>query len=174
MPKATSGVQSLVVVNAVSHLALEVSDLARSISFYESVLGLDIFQDNRDDRHQPNVKGLIGGFAIELAQTAFIPHHRVRRIKTDKPAGHPCLSFSIPDARSTLQRLKVAGHISTESITVFQGAQFFFITDPDGNVFELIEFPGSFKTLGDLAPLLRNRADKTTKSSGSCSTPESS
>ena len=62
MPKTVSRAEPLVAVNAVSHLAIEVCDLARSISFYETVLGLDVFQDNRDEAHQPNIKGLIGGW----------------------------------------------------------------------------------------------------------------
>lgn len=155
MPKTVSRAEPLVAVNAASHLAIEVCDLARSISFYETVLGLDIFQDNRDDAHQPSIKGLIGGFGIELAQTEIAPDRRAHPAKAGEHAGCPCLSFSIADARSAFQRLKAAGHTSAEAITAFQGAQFFFVTDPDGYVFELIEFPGTLKTLGELAPLLR-------------------
>ncbi len=155
MPKTVSRAEPLVAVNAVSHLAIEVCDLARSISFYETVLGLDVFQDNRDDAHQPNIKGLIGGLGIELVQTEIAPDGRAHSAKAGEPAGCPCLSFSIADARSAFQRLKAAGRAHGEAITEFQGARFFFVTDPDGYVFELIEFPGNLKTLSDLAPLLR-------------------
>lgn len=154
MSKTVSRAEPLVAVNAVSHLAIEASDLTRSISFYETVLGLDIFQDNRGDAHQPNIKGLIGGFGIELAQTKIASDRRMHPAKAGEQ-GCPCLSFSIADARSAFQRLKAAGHTHAEAITAFQGAQFFFVTDPDGYIFELIEFPGNLKTLSDLAPLLR-------------------
>lgn len=155
MSQIVSRAEPLVTVYAVSHLALEVSDLARSITFYETVLGLDIFQDNRDDGHQPNIKGVIGGFGIELVQTEFVRHPRKPLEKAGEPAGSPCLSFSASDAKNAFQRLKAAGYTSAEAITEFQGAQFFFVTDPDGYIFELIEFPAPLKTLGDLAPLLR-------------------
>ena len=40
-------------------------------------------------------------------------------------------------------------------VTTQQGATFFFATDPDGHVFELIEFPAGLKVLGDIAVVMR-------------------
>ncbi len=160
MPIATTPIEPLVTVKTISHLAMEVTDLMRSISFYESVLGLDIFLDNRFNAHLPSVKGLIGGFGIELTQIECATDWRVHTAKAGTPGGYPCLSFSIADATRAFQRLKAAGHTTAESISVFQGAQFFFITDPDDYVFELIEFPGTINVLGDLEPLLRGGIDQ--------------
>ncbi|MGC8536684.1 MAG: VOC family protein [Rhizomicrobium sp.] len=163
MPKAATPLEPLVTVNAISHLAIEVTDLMRSISFYEMVLGLKIFLDNRFDLHLPSVKGLIGGFGIELTQIECATGGPVHTAKAGTPGGCPCLSFSIADAARAFQRLKAAGHTAAETISVFQGAQFFFVTDPDGYVFELIEFPGTINVLGDLEPLLRAGADQRIK-----------
>ena len=142
-------------VRGASHVALDVTDLAASIAFYEVALGLDIFLDQRTDPQRPNIKGLIGGFAIELAQDAARPAPR------DRVGGHggvvasPCVSLAISNASSAFAQLKAAGHVQAAAITEVQGVKFFFVTDPDGHVFELIQFPQGLETLADLAPLLR-------------------
>ncbi len=62
----TPSKRPLVSARAISHVAIEVSDLENSIAFYEDVFGFEIFQDNRDDGRQPNVKGVVAGLGIEL------------------------------------------------------------------------------------------------------------
>lgn len=146
----------LATVHAVSHLALEVSDLERSIAFYEDALGLDIFLDDRANRQQPNIKGLIGGFAIEIAQRVDGPEATTSGARFHNAPNPPCLSFAITDAQSAFTRFKDAGYTDTEALCDIQGAKMFFVTDPDGHRFELIQFPAGMGTLADLAPLLRS------------------
>jgi len=142
-------------VLAISHVAIEVSDLERSIAFYEEVLGLDIFLDGRSDPVQPNIKGLVGGFGVELVQNVSSAKKLATRIGFADPVGGQCLSFAVADAQQAFQRLKAAGHVAAAEVTTQQGATFFFATDPDGHVFELIEFPAGLKVLGDIAVVMR-------------------
>lgn len=138
-----------------SHVDLEVTDLERSIAFYQRVLGLDIFDDDRTHPDKPSIKGLVGDFAIELHQNLIAQGKSVAR-NGATPAASPCLSFSIENAEFAFDQLKGLGHVTADAITQAQGVKMFFVDDPDGYVFELIQFPSSFRTLADLAPILRS------------------
>lgn len=141
-------------VVTLSHIDLEVSDLRRSIDFYEQVLGLDIFQDERDDPAKPNIKGLVGDFALELHQRTATPCEIAGGAGL-APSPSPCVTFSVENIDDAFAALKRTGHARGTSITHMQGVKMFFVRDPDGYTFELIQFPTSFKTLADLAPLMR-------------------
>ncbi|MGA0602841.1 VOC family protein [Caulobacter sp. KR2-114] len=141
-------------VRALSHVALEVSDLEASIAFYEAVLGFEIFQDSRMGVGQPNVKGVIAGLGFELAQSP-TPRQGAADRRSPCSLGIPCLSFTVADAAGVFARLKAGGWVDAAAPTEFKGAKFFFAFDPDGHPFELIEFPKGIETLADIR--LRNR-----------------
>lgn len=147
--------RGIATVTTLSHIDLEVSDLERSIAFYEQVLGLDIFHDERTHPDKPAIKGLVGDFGIELHQ---------KMATRDGPAARhgasssPCVSFTIENAEFAFAALKRAGNVRADTMTQVQGVKMFFVEDPDGHVFELIQFPSGFRTLADLAPLLRSPA----------------
>jgi glyoxylase I family protein len=145
-------------VTALSHVDLEVRDLERSIAFYQQVLGLDIFDDDRTHPDKPSIKGLVGDFAIELHQN-LTAQSKPALPGGSAPSTSPCLSFSVENAEFAFAQLKAAGHVAAEAITQVQGVKMFFVNDPDGHVFELIQFPSDFRTLADLAPLLRSSPD---------------
>ena len=140
-------------VRGVSHIALDVADLDRSAAFYQEALGLDIFLDERRHPTWPNIKGLIGGFAIELQQ-----------IKAESPSdrvatpGTLCVTFTVQDIDSAFGRFLAAGYAKSEAVLQRHGIKMFFARDPDGYVFELIEFPAGIGALGELAPMLRATA----------------
>ena len=142
-------------VRAISHVAIETSDLEKSMAFYQAVLGLDVFQDERTDAQQPQVKGLIAGFAVELYQRRSPAMHATGDVGSTRPCASPCITFAIDDAEGAFRRLKETGHVHAQAITENRGAKYFFVSDPDGYIFELIEFPPGLTTLADIAPLLR-------------------
>ena len=145
-----AGAPPIAVVTALSHVALEVADLERSIAFYREVLGLVIFQDDRTNPRQPNVKGLVAGFGVELAQALLQPvesggHH------WPEPLAAPCLSFAVTNIEAAFETLKARGCVEQPAPTAVRGVRFFFFRDPDGQRLELIEFPAPIRVLGDLA-----------------------
>lgn len=131
-------------VEQVSHLALEVRDLDRSIAFYEAVLGLEIFHDDRANPDGPNIKGCVAGFGIELAQAAA---PAARQALTSAAA---CLSFSVTNIEEAFARLRSIGGTDAPAPTRLRGVSYFSIRDPDGFVIELIEFPRPLRGLADL------------------------
>lgn len=142
-------------VLAASHVAMEVSDLDRSIAFYQDVLGFEIFHDDRGDPIQPNVKGVIAGFGFELAQSR--QAGATGRARALEPApGGPCLSFSVANIDQAFARLRAVGCVEASAPSDVRGVRFFSARDPDGLIFELIQFPPPLTVLADLRSLRAN------------------
>ncbi len=148
--------QPIARVHAASHVAMEVSDLERSIAFYTEVLGLEIFHDDRQSPRQASVKGVIGGFGVELAQSRE-PLLAVTRRPAGAAPGRPCLSFSVSNIDEAFERLRSRGSVEASAPSEIRGVRFFQVFDPDGQSLELIQFPSPLKVLADLGPLARER-----------------
>jgi len=134
----------LAVVRTVSHVAIEVTDLDKSIAFYQRALGLRIVVDDRSSPTQASIKGLIGNFGFEIAAVAGC----CGGVETARPG--LCLSFGVEDAKACLRRFQDAGLGEPGALSEMSGATFFTVRDPDGNAIELIEFPHGAIALGQL------------------------
>lgn len=124
---------------SLSHLAVNVSDLARSRAFYEQVLGFEAFLDKSTDAKLPRIFGHIGGVAVELLL--------VREPVVDVPPrprqlGLAGMVFRVEDLEGACARLYSRGLIKVDRPKMFEGAKVLYVADPDGSFFELIEFPG--------------------------------
>ncbi|SFI57681.1 VOC family protein [Caulobacter sp. UNC279MFTsu5.1] len=146
MPASSSPLASVL---GPSHIALEVADLERSLQFYTSVLGLEIFYDERQTATPPSIKGVVAGFAIELAQIQPPPAAN-GPTQVKPPAGAPCVAFTVEDAIGAHGRLRAAGVSVESAVKEVQGVKFFYVYDPDGYPMELIEFPPGARALADL------------------------
>ena len=121
-----------------NHVALRVRDVAKSLAFYEGVLGLrEAFRVNKED----------GSLALMYLQ--FGPDQFVELFEggdeghqpEPAPRGSGFLHFcvTVEDLRATLQALREKGMEIGEPRTGTSGATVYFIEDPDGNKIELAE-----------------------------------
>jgi catechol 2,3-dioxygenase-like lactoylglutathione lyase family enzyme len=120
-----------------------VSDLKRSLSFYEAVLGYRVV-----DRHRYPGTELVymrapeGGFEIELIETE--APGASPRVQT--PLWH--LAFGIEDLDREYRRLHgmglrldpISDYVANDT---FQ-TRFFYVYDPDGNQIEFLEARGRY------------------------------
>ena len=64
----------------------------------------------------------------------------------------PCSSFTVAEVEAAFAYFSAAGFAVSDAILDIR-VKMFFAKDPDGYVFELIEFPSGIQGLGDLARL---------------------
>lgn len=151
--------EALATIRTVSHVAIEVADLATSVAFYRRTLGMTVIGDFSNDPAQPNVKALLGDFAIEIAQS---PEQADRSLAADTGHATPSLTLSltVKDLRSAFARFRASGLVDCAEPKTLGGAWFFTFRDPDGNAIELIEFPKDSSSLGELLITHANRTSR--------------
>ncbi|MGC1303938.1 MAG: VOC family protein [Caulobacteraceae bacterium] len=135
-------------VTQISHVALQVADLERSIGFYREVLGLEVFEDDRDNPDGSNIKGAVGGFGIELSQ-------RPAAAAAATQAESPSLSFAVENLDEAFAALRARHAVAADAPMDVDGVRFFTIRDPDGLAIELIQFPAPLRGLADLRHIQR-------------------
>jgi catechol 2,3-dioxygenase-like lactoylglutathione lyase family enzyme len=115
-------------VEAVDHLAINVTDVPRAKNFYEKLLGLEEI-DRPESFKFPGAWYRVGTFVIHLVGTSTPDAER---------SSHYCLW--VEDVHGTCKTLEAAGFpIKWETLKI-PGIDRFFTRDPDGN---RIEFQGS-------------------------------
>lgn len=124
---------------SLSHLAVNVSDLARSRAFYEQVLGFELFQDKSDDAKLPRLFGHIGGVAVELL---LLREPAVDVPPRPRQLGLAGMVFRVENLDAACARLSALGLVKVDRPKMFDGAKVLYVADPDGSFFELIELPG--------------------------------
>jgi lactoylglutathione lyase len=137
-----------------SHLAIRVTDLARSVEFYSHVLGFDVFDDLRDDPRLPRVFGTIGGTAVELVKTNSSERPADG---ADRPPGLAAFAFAVEDMDATFASLKAQSLATGDGPQEMGRAKLVWVRDPDGTMFELIELPRKAASMAELAPRFKAR-----------------
>jgi catechol 2,3-dioxygenase-like lactoylglutathione lyase family enzyme len=139
-----------------THVGISVSDLERSLRFYRDALGFE-------REHELHVAGepvdtllrlhgadlhavylMRDGVRIELLHFAS-PPAPPPRTRAMHEHGLTHLSFRVTDLEATLAALRAAGErVLEETIIRFPefGSAACFITDPDGQLIELVQAPG--------------------------------
>lgn len=134
-------------IRGASHLALDVADLGASISFYRRVLGMRILVDATGDPVQPNVKGMVGDFLIELTQLpATATGSAIAAARLALPG--PSFALTVRDAHTAFERLRAEGLLAVDAPACTHGVVYFSFRDPDNHAIELIEMPDGAASLG--------------------------
>jgi catechol 2,3-dioxygenase-like lactoylglutathione lyase family enzyme len=138
--------------SAFSHINIKVSNLDRSLHFYERVLGFRLVYDNSAKRAQDRVLiGIVAGTALELT----LPGDGISTPRDATSAGYSCITFSVPDVDAAYAALLAEGVACEGSLTTLDtGTRLAFFRDPDGNLLEVIDFKGPIT----LAELFERRA----------------
>ena len=122
----------------IHHIAIIVSDYAKSKHFYTEILGLDILKETfREARNSYKLDlALNGQYIIELFS---FPDY-ASRPSYPEALGLRHLAFEVDDIEQSAFELQ-AHNIPTEPICIDEitGKRFFFFTDPDGLPLEFYE-----------------------------------
>lgn len=125
-------------LNKVHHIAIIVSDYAKSKHFYTEILGLEFIKETfREARNSYKLDlALNGQYIIELFS---FPDY-VSRPSYPEALGLRHLAFEVDDIEQSAFDLQ-AHNIPTEPIRIDEitGKRFFFFTDPDGLPLEFYE-----------------------------------
>ena len=148
----------VVAVKALSHTAIRVADLDRSVDFYQRLYGYDVFIDNRGEPGGATVLGLIGGHTVELIKQEAAADAKAPR----DVLGHACIAFSVDDIDAAHASLKANGYVRSEGPETFGNVRVVFVRDPDGTLLEFIELPKKMASLAELADRMRAKAARET------------
>jgi len=138
---------------AIDHVGIAVVDMQRTIHFYRDLLGMELVEQDEVDRQPPydrifgleNVKAKgamlkLGSMQIELFQ---FEHPRGPAAQRHRPVNVPGIyhiCFVVKDIDKDYERLEAAGvpfHYPPQDFGIAKAA---YGRDPDGNVFELLEW----------------------------------
>ena len=139
---------------AIDHVGLSTVDMKRTIHFYRDLLGMELIEQDEVD-NQPLYDHIFGlknvkarGALLKLGQM------QIELFEFERPRGQPPdrnqpvnnpriyhICFVVKDIRKEYERLKAAGVPFHHAPEDFGTAKAAYGRDPDGNVFELLEWP---------------------------------
>jgi catechol 2,3-dioxygenase-like lactoylglutathione lyase family enzyme len=146
---------------ALSHVALRVRDVARSIAWYRAVLGYEVLTDGpapTPDRTRSAMGLICGGtLALELLET---PDGQAHDVQTLGIAG---LSLTVPDLEAAVAAYNGGGFGGGAFCIDAEDWRVAFLFDPDRNVVELVQQPDGVASIAGFADTLRRRRDRLSK-----------
>ena len=122
-------------ITALLHAGLLVSDLARARTFYESVIGLDVFP-NRPDLPYPGAWYELGGG--QQLHLMGLPNPDAGKVRPAHGGRDRHIALGVKDMAALKSRLDAAGVVYTASQS---GRAALFCRDPDMNTLEFVEIP---------------------------------
>ena len=143
-------------VTGLFHVGITVSDLERSLAFYQGALGLEVEWQQVIDRDSTREMlgvpftrlrcaflGLPGGGALELLQYEGVAGRDLTWSPSDHGVGHLCLW--VTDVDDAVARARELGGVTIADAPVvvpsgrYEGARAVYLRDPDGFLHELIQ-----------------------------------
>ena len=123
-------------ITRINHVGLRIRDLERSRAFYE-VLGFEFIVGPIGPEPvavMEHPSGVNINFILNAGDDASADN--ILMDVSAKHTGYTHIALEISDRVSVKQQLTKAGVSITETVELPDGAVFFFIRDPDGNVIE--------------------------------------
>ena len=123
-------------ISGINHVGLRIRDLARSRAFY-AVLGFEFIVGPIGPEPvavMEHPSGVNLNFILNASDDASADN--ILMDVSAKHTGYTHIALEISDRESVKQQLTKAGVSITETVELPDGAVFFFIRDPDGNVIE--------------------------------------
>jgi lactoylglutathione lyase len=119
------------------HTMLRVGDLARSLTFYTEVLGMEVRRTT--DRPEQKYTLAFVGYPGDPAEIELTYNYGVDRYELGTAFGH--VALSVPDAAAACDSVRAkGGRVTREAGPVKGGTTVIaFVEDPDGYKIELIE-----------------------------------
>lgn len=146
---------SLITPQALSHLVIQASDVAKSAAWYKKVFGFDIVMDNSKAETGARAMGVIGGVALEILKAGGAGKTEASADITAGGPGYTLVSFSVADIDKTLEALRAEGLAGPEPATAVAGMKYAFLRDPDGILIEIIQLPNGAKALAEVVENFR-------------------
>jgi len=121
------------------HTMLRVGDLARSIEFYTSVLGMKVLRTT--DRPEQKYTLAFVGYADESEQAVLELTHNYGIDRYDLGTGYGHIAIEVDDAAAACAGVRAKGGSVTREAGPVKGGTtvIAFVQDPDGYKIELIE-----------------------------------
>ena len=123
-------------ISGINHVGLRIRDLALSRAFY-AVLGFEFIVGPIGPEPvavMEHPSGVNINFILNASDDASADN--ILMDVSAKHTGYTHIALEISDRESVTQQLTKAGVSITETVELPDGAVFFFIRDPDGNVIE--------------------------------------
>ena len=123
-------------ISGINHVGLRIRDLERSRAFYV-VLGFEFIVGPIGPEPvavMEHPSGVNLNFILNASDDASADN--ILMDVSAKHTGYTHIALEISDRESVKQQLTKAGVSITETVELPDGAVFFFIRDPDGNVIE--------------------------------------
>ena len=121
------------------HTMLRVGDLARSIDFYTSVLGMKVLRTT--DRPEQQYTLAFVGYADESEQSVLELTHNYGIEKYDLGTGYGHVAIEVDDAATACAAVRAKGGRVTRDAGPVKGGTtvIAFVEDPNGYKIELVE-----------------------------------
>jgi lactoylglutathione lyase len=122
----------------IDYIALFVTNVERSVAFYQQALGFEFTKPAKPD----GAEGRSGQLRIGIYDRRWLTH-LLGEQGTDASAGHPFLmSMTVPDLEATHQHLQQLGvNILKPPQDMVWGQRILLLADPDHNLLEIVQKP---------------------------------
>ena len=121
----------------IDHIALDVSDIDKSIAFYEKALGMRLLR--RKDYESGRFTLAFLGYCEESEGSVLELTHNWDTKEYDLGKGYGHLAFGVDDLEKSYQHCLDCGAAAKVAPKVFgSGTRLAFVKDPDGYMIELI------------------------------------